>query len=216
MPTSIIAAAAIGGLVMSGVGMMKQQDALKQQKAQQTAAAGEMMAAQTDEIQNEQAVEGQKRKQMDLDYRRQQLQIVRNSQQARSLSLATATHQGVGGQAPSSALSGAFAGEQSSARLQTVAGNQNYQIGNDIFDLNKKISADRIQYANAQTQYNLAGSIGAANAGAGAGMMSLGGAMVSAAGTFGNVASSAGGMFKNGLSFGTGPGAWGSNGNLTV
>lgn len=208
----ILGGIALGGIGMSAYGMSKQQDALAQQKQAQTIAAGEMTAAQTAEIKNEQQIQASQKQQMDLDYKRSQVQILRNWQTSRSMSVATATNQGAGGVNPSSALSGALAGENAAAGTQTRNNAQNYSIGNDIYAYNQQISKNKIDYAAAQTSYGLAGAVGAANAGAAQGLMSLGGAITSGASMFSNVLSSAGGVAKAGIgnafSFGTGPGSW--------
>lgn len=222
MPAFTTAALAIGGVGMGAFGLSQQmkgakatRQAAEQMRAEQTAAAAEINKFQVDEINAQLQVEAQRKKQMDLEYKRGQIQTVRDWQKASAMSLVTATSQGVGTGSNSSALAGSLAGEVAAGRFTQLGNNQNYQIGNDIFALNNQISQDRIGMANAQTRYGIAGVEGQtrmaeaqSRASTGAAMMSLGGSMISAAGTFGNVAKTASSGFGNMFSFGTGPGAW--------
>lgn len=195
MPTSLLIGA---GLILGGVGLYEQHQGLNQQKD----ASNQMAQAQTDEINQQKKVEADRQKQMDLDYKRQQLQILRDTQRARSVSLAVSTSQGIN--QGSSILSGSYAGESGASGTQQLALNQNYSIGQDIFGLNQNISDARIRYANAQSAYQ----VGGANAGMGAGLTSLGGAFITSAGTLGSSMKSGYSMAQNNLSFGTGPGSW--------
>lgn len=165
--------------------------------ATQMNASSRMASAQKDEIAQQQAIEAQRKKQMELEAHRQQLQILRQSQRARAVSLATATNQGA---AFGSALQGAYSGESGATNSQLVASNQNLEIGTNIFGYNSQLSNDRIAYAGAQSNYAT-----------GQGLTSLGGALISNASTLNSGFNSAKSSFTNAMSFGTGPGSYGSN-----
>ena len=218
----ITAAIAAAGLITAGVGMYEQHQALEKQKQDQQVAANamsvsaqQMNAAQVSEIGHEQQVQDLNKKQMDMEYTRAQTEMLRNWQKARSMSLATANAQGLGGLHNSSALAGSYGAESGEANRGLLGNTQNYMNATDIFNVNKMINTDKINLANAQTQYqggqqvyNTVTAQGQASAAEAGGLISLGGSMVSSAGTLGNLfttgASAAGNMF----SFGTGPGSW--------
>lgn len=128
-------------------------------------------------------VNQQRQQAMELSARRQQLEMYRNTQRARAMGLNSAVSQGAqfgsglpGGQASTTAQ-GAF-------NVQGV--NQNLQIGQNIFGLEGKESTNNMQIAS------LKGSM-ATNEG----WASLGGSLLSSAGTIGQMGKSASGMFGN-------------------
>lgn len=110
--------------------------------------------------------EANRKKQMNLDALRQRRDIARNATMARSQALAAATNQGAAG---GSGLQGGYGQIAGRTGGQTVAVNQNQQIGNNIFNANMKAY-------NASVFTDI-----------GSGLYSLGGSMMSNAGTFGRV-----------------------------
>lgn len=115
--------------------------------------------------------EANRKKQLNLDSLRQRREIARNATVAHSQALAAATAQGAAG---GSGLQGGYGQIAGRAGQQTVASNQNQEIGNNIFAANTK-------YYNASVITDI-----------GAGLYSLGGSVMSNAGTFGRVGQNAG------------------------
>lgn len=125
-------------------------------------------------ISDEQGVERQKAQAMEVDARRQQLEVVRNQQRARAVGLTAATAQGA---SKGSGLQGGYgqASGQAGVNLQGIQ--QNLEIGRNIFGLNTDISTNRIaqnelehtyalqQAANQTTKANLTYQYSVANAG---------------------------------------------------
>lgn len=94
-------------------------------------------------------VNDQREQAMQLSARRQQLEIIRNTQRARAMGLQSATTQGAqfgsgfyGGQAQETAM-GSF-------NLQGV--NQNLEIGENIFGINREISKQKLALSQVQGQ----------------------------------------------------------------
>jgi len=133
------------------------------------------------------AVEGQvnvqRQNAMNINARRQNMEIFRRTQQARAQGLASATSQGA-------QFGSGYAGGQASIQAQGLFNSQgvnvNQEIGNNIFALDSKISGLNSQEAGLKGQ--MASEQGIA---------SLGGAILSAAGPLGSIGKSAGGLFSN-------------------
>lgn len=131
------------------IGLMLGSTALSMFGTQKSVQASkEFQAAQTQEIQQEQAVNEQRRIAMELRGRREEQGVIRTAQRQRALGLEAATSQGA---QYGSGLQGAYgqAAGESGTRLTGVT--QNLQVGENIFDLDKQISQSKIQMAQAQT-----------------------------------------------------------------
>lgn len=134
----------------------------------------------------EQQVNEQRRIQMNLSARRQQLEDFRNTQRARAMGIAAAVSQGA--QYGSGAAAGA--GAVKSQGLYAAQGvSQNLQIGNNIFGLDNQISG--INSQEAALKGNMATNQQWA---------SLGGSIMSNAGTLGKTATYLGGQASNAVS----------------
>lgn len=209
--TAILATTAAIGIGTSIYGAVKQQegyDKMKEGYEQSAAgyrtqqeAANRIAGYQKNIIADEQKQEGIRRQSMELDAKRNILQVTRQAQAARAMSLATATAQGAGFYSEGGVNSG-LAGSQAqinASSMYNINGiNQALYAGRSMFDLNADISQQRIGISDAGTlmaqgQGQVAMGQGMVGLGQGmsaqgAGYMSLGGSLVSAAGTFGNLA----------------------------
>jgi hypothetical protein len=123
------------------------------QAANQSAAASTAsLALSTSTVQAQQRIEAQRRSAMELDARRNQLEIVRNQQRARALGLSNATHSGT---KSSSGLQGAYGQVSGQTGVNLLGVQQNLQIGQNIFDQNANISSNNIAMAQLQNNYAL-------------------------------------------------------------
>lgn len=172
----ITAAVGVAGTVVSYQGAQKQAAAARSQ-AEASQRIAEQQQKQNEVLQ----------KQAALNYRRQQLEFLRSSQRARSLSLATATNQGA---QYGSGLPGGLGQISGAYNTNQLGLSQNFALGQENFGINQNISQQRIAIAGF-----------GADAAQGAGLASLGGALVKNAGTIGNLA----GNFQ-GFGFGGGYG----------
>lgn len=97
----------------------------------------------------ESQVEDQRHTAMQLAGRRQQMEILRNNQRARAMSTQAAVTQGA-------SLGSGYAGGQAQVQDQSLfnlAGvNQNLEIGDKIFGLNKQISQQKLALSKVQGQ----------------------------------------------------------------
>jgi hypothetical protein len=232
---TVLAATAIAGIGMQAYGMSKQQEGLaEQRRGQQIQAQGSMVQAQAAEqasggslrqvegakeqnaatkaiVGLEFQAEEQRRRAMELDARRRNLEIVRMHQRANAIALTTANAQGA---ARGSGLQGAYGQTSGQTGFNLTGVSQQLEIGRNMFGINQDISNQRLAYARggdiinegagiiAQSQGLSArgagiiaqgGGIAAAGAGIsayGQGLSSFGGSLVNAAPTFGNVAGS--------------------------
>jgi hypothetical protein len=126
--------------------------------------ATQQASAQEDAIAAQQRAEALRKKQMNLDAMRRKREIVRASIAARSRALATTTAQGAGG---GSALGGAYGGISGRTQTNLLGINQNQEIGLGMFDANM----DMLSAYRSSAQ---AGAFGAM----GAGLSTLGGALL--------------------------------------
>lgn len=152
-----ISAAVIGaiGLGISGAGMYMQ---YRGQQAQ--------AAAQEQSIAAQQRAERIRQQQMNLDAMRRRREMVRQMLAARAQALATVTAQGAG--APgSSALGGAYGSISGRTNVNSLGVMQNQEAGNAMFSAN----------ADLLTSYRASAQAGAGVA-LGAGLSSLGGALM--------------------------------------
>jgi hypothetical protein len=106
-------------------------------------------------IQNEQTVQAQQQQAMELDARRQSLEIIRNQQRGRSLALSTAVAQGGSGGIRSSALAGGYGQVSGQTGVNLLGVSQNLQIGENIFAANNAISSAKIQENDLETAYSI-------------------------------------------------------------
>lgn len=90
-------------------------------------------------------INDQKRTQMELQARRQQMEIFRNSQRLRAQATAAAVNQGA---TMGSGLQGGLAQITDQTTDQSLALSQNLQIGQNIFGLNADISGKKQQLAS--------------------------------------------------------------------
>lgn len=122
----------------------------------------------------EQQVNAQRRNAMELNARRQQLEIYRNAQRARAQGTAAAVNQGA---SKGSGLQGGLAQVygQSAFNLQGVT--QNLEIGRNIFGLNDQISKEKALQSSYQSEAATYG-----------GIASFGGSVTGSAGTLGKFA----------------------------
>lgn len=121
----------------------------------------------------EQQVNAQRQQQMELSARRQQLEIFRNTQRARAMGLNAAVNQGA---QYGSGLAGGQASTTSQGLFNSQGVNQNLQIGRNIFGLNDKISSLNMQESTVKGKQA-----------EDQGWASLGGSILSNAGTIGNL-----------------------------
>lgn len=113
-------------------------------------------------------VNDQKHQAMLLSSRRQQMEVIRNNQLARSMALNSATNQGA---QMGSGLSGGLSQIAGQSGVNMMGINKNLEIGNNIFGIDQKISANKAQLAQVQ------GSMASAQ-----GIASLGGSLAKAGG----------------------------------
>lgn len=102
-------------------------------------------------IQQEMAIQQQRRQAMELDASRKQKEVIRNQQRARSLALTTATAQGA---SRGSGLQGGYGQISGQSGVNALGIQQNLQIGRNIFDYNYQISQNRIAASELETQYS--------------------------------------------------------------
>ena len=133
-------------------------------------------------------LEDQRHTAMELSANRQSIEILRANQRARSTAINNATNQ----QAQfGSGLAGGL-GEVADQGLFNLAGvNQNLQIGESMFNINKQITGQKQQLAQVQGQQATD-----------QGLASLGGSIMKAGPTIGSLGSSAYGAIKQNSGFG--------------
>lgn len=162
----------------------------------QSSVAHQTAQVSGDIAQQEGLVNDQRKQQMELQGRRQQLENIRNTQRARALGTAAAVNQGA---SMGSGYGGGQAEAYATGGTNEVGINQNLQIGRNIFGLDDKISQDKIQLASLGGQ-----------AATDAGIANIGNSIFKSAGTLGNLfggGSSRGqiGTFSNGGNDGQAP-----------
>lgn len=141
--------------------------------------------AQDDALRQQQDIERQRQKQMELEATRRKREMIRQQLTARSQALATATAQGAAGSG-GSAVPGAYGSISGRTNVNTLGVNQNLEIGQNIFGLNEGILGS----------YRAAAAAGSTSA-FGAGLSSLGGGIMSNAGTLGRIGTYAFGGSKS-------------------
>lgn len=101
------------------------------------------------EIGTEEGMESTKLQATYLSAQRQQLQNIRNEQMARSMALSTASGQGA---QFSSGLAGAYGGIAGQAGTNALGISQNLQIGQQMFNQNQELSAEKMTMAGLQSE----------------------------------------------------------------
>lgn len=124
-------------------------------------------------------LEDQRHTAMELSSHRQQLEILRNNQRARAQAMNNATNQGA---QFGSGLQGGLAQVEDQGLFNLAGVNQNLEIGEAMFGVNKQITAQKQQLAQVQGQQATD-----------QGIASLGGALVKIGPTVGAI----GGSFSN-------------------
>lgn len=178
----ISAAMSLVGLGMSFFGNKKKSDATAAM-----AGVAQNQANASMEIANlDKQVNAQRQQQMVLTANRQQLQVIRNSQLARSMALTSASGQGA---QFGSGLAGGYGQISGDTNTNLLGIHQNLAIGQNIFGLDNKIDDQKILLA----QYGADMAKLQGKAAAGAGLASLGGDVGKAAGPLGSLFGSVGG-----------------------
>lgn len=143
---------------------------------QSMSASNQSYAINAGTIQAQQQIEAQKARAMEIDARRQQLEIIRNQQRGRALALTTGVAQG-GSATRSSALQGAYGQVSGQTGVNLLGVQQNLEIGRSINAFNVDISNNQIaqndlqrtyamqQALNQTTKSNIAFDYATANAG---------------------------------------------------
>jgi hypothetical protein len=187
MISTLVAAA---GVAIAGAGLYMNYEA-GQDKADADQAA---IAAQQEQQQL-------RKQQMDLDATRRRREILRQSVAARSASLAITTAQGAAVEG-GSALPGAQGSIAGRFGVNTVGVNQNQAIGWGMFDAHSDQLTAYSQAADAQSRQSFA-----------QGLSSLGGAMITNAGSIGKIGSFTAGKIGQALAPEGGYTGWTSGGN---
>ncbi len=173
MPALTTAAIAAVGLGVSAYGQYESyQGAKSQAEASRNIAGLEMQQEQI------------RQRAMELQAKRQSMEIVRTSQRARSLALATATSQGAN---MGSGLAGGYGQIAGQTGVNLLGVSQNLGFAEQMFGLNAQISSQKMNIADAQSQQAL-----------GAGLSSFGNSLMNSAGTFGKISAGFGGS-SNGI-----------------
>lgn len=148
--------------VMAGVGVGMQLFGMnKQQSAQK-----EMSAAQQQLTQMEFQQEGVRMRAMELDARRRSLEMLRNTQRARAMALVNANSQGA---IRGSGLQGGYGQIAAAGAWNAMGVNQALLSGRENFAISAQMSNQKILLQQAQSR-----------ASEGAGLMSMGGSLLSA------------------------------------
>jgi hypothetical protein len=95
-------------------------------------------------------MEAERQKAMELDAKRQQREIIRNQQRARSIALASATAQGA---RFGSGLQGGYGQISGQSNVNALGIQQNLDIGRNMFNLNSQLANQRKQSIDLETQY---------------------------------------------------------------
>jgi len=171
----ISAALGVGGLGLQLAGMIGGQSSSKR-----------IQEEQRQQIMLQLAQEAERKKQMELMARRQQMEVVRNSQRARALALNNATGQGA---QFGSGLQGGYGQIASDTNNNLLGIQQNLAIGRNMFGLNAQMSQSKINQSEAE-----------GDAAFWKGLSSLGGSMIGGMG-MANQLFASGGNKKNGQTF---------------
>lgn len=150
---AITAALAVAGVGLSAAGAYSSYQGAKGQ-----ASASKEMAA------IELRQEAVRKQAMELQAKRQTMEIVRTQQRARSLALTTANAQGA---AQGSGLMGGYGQISGQTGVNLLGISQNLEFGEQMFALNSQLSQQKMNYADAGSKMAL-----------GSGLSSLGGSLL--------------------------------------
>lgn len=128
----------------------QERDINTQAAAQSVAAAGASRDINQGIVAQQKDIEATKRQAMEVDARRQQLEIIRNQQRGRALGLTTATAQGA---SKGSGLQGGYGQISGQTGVNLLGVQQNLQAGRDIFDANSNITNLNSQMADLTYNY---------------------------------------------------------------
>lgn len=174
------AASSVAGTVMgavgTGYGLNEQLGGID--KA--TQGARDSATAQKEIVQQQQQQEAVRMQAMQMDAKRKQVENLRQVQQARALSVATANNQGalIG----NSSLQGGLAQVSSAGGWNALGIKQGLSFGQQMFDINAQMTQSKLRYADAQ-----------AMVAEGQGQASMGAAIMSGSQAAGNIAKNIGG-----------------------
>ncbi len=168
------------GLGMSLFGGASQASAAKEY-AQQSFAVQKQISA------NENLVNDQRENALQLGARRSSLEQMRLAQRTQAQATAAATTQGA---QFGSGLQGGLAQITGQGLFNQTGINQNTEISENIFGINRTISAEKLQLAQLQSQF---GQTSATNQG----LSSLGGGLMQASGSIGRLSQGLGNPFSN-------------------
>lgn len=132
----------------------KERDINNLASQQSITAANQSYGINDSTIQSEQKIQAQNAQAMELNARRQQLEVIRNQQRNRALALATGVNNG-GSATRSSALQGAYGQASGQSGVNLLGIQQNLQIGENIYGLNQGISNNQIALNDLQRTYSI-------------------------------------------------------------
>jgi len=128
----------------------KERDINIQAADQSVAAAGASRDINQGIVGEQRDIEATKRQAMEVDARRQQLEIIRNQQRGRALGLTTATAQGAG---KGSGLQGGYGQISGQTGVNLLGVQQNLEAGRNIFNANANITDFNSQMADLTYNY---------------------------------------------------------------
>lgn len=117
---------------------------------QSIAASNQSTALSKAQIGEQRYLEAQRQQAMELDARRNQMEIIRNQQRGRALALTAATAQGAG---RGSGLQGGYGQVSGQSGVNMLGVQQNLEIGRNTFAANNRISDLRVQAADLENAY---------------------------------------------------------------
>lgn len=156
--------------------------------------AGRATQSQKQIAEYERQIEAQKMRAMELDAKRRTIEIMRTGQRAQAMALTAASAQGA---QYGSGLQGGYAQVAGQTNFNALGVQQNLEIGRNIFDLNSKISDEKMNLFDAQGLMNI-----------GQGLMGMGGALVGAQDKLGNLAGNFNTTTQRQGTFNTGYNGW--------
>lgn len=176
------------GLGMSLFGGMNQASASKEYAEKSYAVQSQISA-------NENLVNNQRETAMQLNARRNSLEQFRNTQRMASRATAAATFQGA---QFGSGLAGGLGQVTAQGAYNTQGLNQNLEIGENIFGLDRTISGEKLQLAKLQSDFGVTSATNQGLSSLGGSLMSAGPGIGRLSQGLGNPFSNSGGMFMGG------------------
>ena len=129
------------GLALKGVGTY-----LNYEAAQEKSESDKRIA------ENESQIQAQRKQAAYLDFKRKELEVLRNNQRARALAVTNATGQGAG---QGSGLQGGYGQISGDTNTNLLGLSQNWQIAENTFSLNDMISQEKMHQADIQKKASL-------------------------------------------------------------